>query len=690
METFNLKLCNQSIRLTNPKNLVMNQSEEHVSDENEATQLHNQNNEKLVLVSEHLLCDRMVAEKKIPSHLKANKNTASVLVKSQLGKILRPIESLGASEKVEQIIKNLFIEAVKNPDSGPCAMFSLESLKTYRLIKIKNHYTSVILNYNIRSLTERSIFSTINFTTQSLAAQDLLGKMCTSSNKKITQKYIPHLVQGIKSAKSSINKQTSLCSHGNFAHEFVLPKVTNYMMGNNHNTNQPIVDLYIPSDGAHHCNYKLIPVIQAIVNDPVEVRNLRFASFNILIKCQPETTYLQETAVMTWLEQHLEISRYIHSMFKKQTILEGSYPKELCIKANKPMKTVNGVIESYTGYLKEPQADPYIPYDMIPAPQSTEAYKTRYPTKQAQTTAPEFSSHSADLESVMRNLLSSTSPESLYSQLKEIVGKLQIPSGQDTQPVNINFTIEMSHKNDKLIKNRILLTMQKPSMNSKSAMDFPHNRDLIDYQNILEEGPYQALVPSASNLPIVVKPQMPYPYSLTSVTLSGFANNAWPFILKMPVANISIHCINNMPVKTLVKTKSKTSQLRYSMTRDEQVQFSSQHMGTHYRQAVSTLIDSRANSNHNPAPFQTAAVKDYKAPRLIHPVFGTEFETLHELEVIIPSVPRCTQDSFTSGTENSKCINIPHDLDNEYPVTPMSKSLYCLLMEQAPPGHGSD
>jgi len=333
---------------------------------------------------------------------------------------------------------------------------------------------------------------------------------------------------------------------------------------------------------------------------------------------------------MTWFEQDLEVSRFIYSMLKEQSkmelesIPEGSYLKELCLKAKtvfpmcKPMKVVLGVNKIYTGYLKELQIGSYMLNSIMSGSQSTEFYhKTEYFLKQAQTTPLEFSFHFAGLKSVVRDLLSSISPKSLHPQLKEIVEKLQISSRQDAQfevgawmrvSDDINFAVEMNHENVEHIKNKVLLAMKESGMNLKNAMDTVCGKTPVNHQNVFEDLPYQALVPSDLGLPIVVESQMTYLYSVKgfinvecnfnkpSVTLevsnkmaytfNGYAGTVCPFTQEMLVAGINIHRANNMPVKTLVEVEPKTSQLKISMTKSEQVQSSSQYVDIHHYQVT--------------------------------------------------------------------------------------------------------
>jgi len=330
---------------------------------------------------------------------------------------------------------------------------------------------------------------------------------------------------------------------------------------------------------------------------------------------------------MTWFEQDLEVSRFIYSMLREQSrielesIPEGSYLKELCLKARnvyplcKPMRVVLGVNKIYSGYLKELEIGSYMLNSIMSGSQGTEFYhKTEYFLKQAQTTPLEFSVHFAGLKTVVRDLLSSISPKSLHPQLKEVIEKLGVSSRKDAEfevgawmrlSDDINFAVEMNHENVKTIRNKVLLAIKDSGMN---LMDKICGKTPVNHQNVFEDLPYQALVPSDLGLPIVVESQMTYLYSVKgyiniecsftrpSVTMevsnkmaytyNGYAGTVCPFTQEMLVAGINIHRANNMPVKTLVEVEPKTSQLKISMTKSEQVESSSRYVDIHHYQVT--------------------------------------------------------------------------------------------------------
>jgi len=536
-------------------------------------------------------------------------------------------------------------------------MFLLECIKTEKLTETEMYLTIVTLSHYMKTPTEaliHEVFKTIKSeavvsrfwlkgsshlvfanivrnaclgSSKSYYPEDVFGKMCTSSNKKIVQEYIPHLVQELKSATTSIDKQIALWSLGQLAHESVVPIMINYMEGKTQDSTNQLrkVALYALNDVAHFYKHKLVPVFLAVATNPAESRNLRIAAITMLMKCQPDTVYMQKLAVMTWFEQDLEVSRFIYSMLKEQSMLEieshpeGSYLKELCLKAKtvfplcKPMSVVVGVNKIYSNYLQELEVGSYMLNSIMSGSDSTEFYhKTEFFLKQAQTTPIEFAFHYSGLMSLVKSVFSSVSmsSESIHPKLKEIVEKLDISSRKDADfnvgawmrlDDSINFAVELNQENIELIKSKVLSAIKNSGI---EIMNKVCGKTPINHQNVYESLPYQALVPSDLGLPIVVETQMTHLYSLqgylnvecsynkpsvtmelsykTGYTYNGFAGTICPFTQELLAAGINIHRATNMPMNTMVEFEPKTSLLKVKMSQSESVLSSNSNIDVHH------------------------------------------------------------------------------------------------------------
>merc|ERR1712131_173390 len=146
------------------------------------------------------------------------------------------------------------------------------------------------------------------------------------------------------------------------------------------------------------------------------------------------------------------------------------------------------------------------------------------------------------MKNIVQKLFTSVTKleSSLHPELKEIVDNLEIAQE------------DMSS-----LKRKVMSAIRDSGV---SVMDKVCGRHQVNHQNIFEELPYQALVPSDLGLPIVVESQMTYFYSLqgemnidcsfnkpsaqvsvtskASYTYNGYAGTVCPFTQELLVAGI--------------------------------------------------------------------------------------------------------------------------------------------------------
>merc|ERR1719167_2108228 len=190
--------------------------------------------------------------------------------------------------------------------------------------------------------------------------------MCSYNNQKITEQYIPYLVQELKNAQTTVEKEMALYAIGQVGHESVLPLLVSYLEGESQESTRQLrkVALWALSDVAQMHRQKLLPVFIAIAQNEAESRTLRIPAIAVIMKLKPETVHLQKLAVSTWFEQDLEVARFIYGTFKELVNLdarshpEGSYLKDLSKKAKvvlplaKPIPMILSVNQIYSGYLQ--------------------------------------------------------------------------------------------------------------------------------------------------------------------------------------------------------------------------------------------------------------------------------------------------------------------------------------------------
>ena len=137
-----------------------------------------------------------------------------------------------------------------------------------------------------------------------------------------------------------------------------------------------------------------------------------------------------------------------------------------------------------------------------------------------------------------------------------------------------------------------------------SALQKVCGKHSINHNNVFEELPYQALVPSDLGLPIFVESQMTYLVSLKgeanlecsitkpsaqlelskklSYTYNGYAGTVCPFTQELLAAGINIHRATNIPVTTKVEVQPQTSKLVVSMSPSSQVSSQSSSIDVHH------------------------------------------------------------------------------------------------------------
>merc|ERR1711915_67773 len=233
-------------------------------------------------------------------------------------------------------------------------------------------------------------------------------------------------------------------------------------------------------------------------------------------------------------------------------------------------------------------------------------HKTENFLKQAQSTPVELSVHMSGMKNIVQKLLTTVTKyeSSLHPQLKEIVENLEI-SLRENEKFNvgawirlsddINLAFELNQEDMSSLKRKVMSAIKESGV---SVMDKICGRHPFNYQNVFEELPYQALVPSDLGLPIVVESQMTYFYSAqgemniecsfnkpsahvsvatkASYTYNGYAGTVCPFTQELLAAGINVHRAVNIPSKVQVEVEPKNGHFRVQLSQNEQIKSDSQ------------------------------------------------------------------------------------------------------------------
>merc|ERR1719187_2541754 len=243
---------------------------------------------------------------------------------------------------------------------------------------------------------------------------------------------------------------------------------------------------------------------------------------------------VQQLAVSTWFEQDHEVARYVYSSLKSYAQLQPEdHPEESSLrqlsqqcqsvlKLAKPMSQIISVHQVHSGYLPELQIGATMVNSLIKGMSSTELYhKTEYYLKQAQTVPMEFAGHVSGLNTVYKSILKSLGKhQGINQELKKILSQLEVSPRTDSQfeagawlrlSDDINFAVEFNEGHINVMKEKVLKAIKESGF---SVMQKVCGKHSINHNNVFEELPYQALVPSDMGLPIIVESQMTYLVSL--------------------------------------------------------------------------------------------------------------------------------------------------------------------------------
>jgi len=614
--------------------------------------------EKLQQVASELVEVEHYAEKEIPNQLKELKTIVSVMNTQDIHDLFNAVNSLTVSQEIKDICRSFFFDIVRNAGSPSTVMFLKDAVEQELLTESEMYYTVVTLAHYIKLPTEElihEIFLMIKsdavqqrwwlkgsadlvfanivrnaciYTSKSYYPENVFGKMCSTSNQKITEEYIPYLVSQLKNAQYYSEKRVAIYALGQLGHESVLPLLISYLEGKVEESDYEHLRkdvIYALNDVAEHYRYQLLPVFLAIAHNPAESRVVRMAAIATIFKMKPETVHLQKLAISTWFEQDQEIVKFIYSTLKSNSNLAheshpmGSYLYKLSEKCQtvlplaKPMHSVLSTNMVYSGYLENLEIGAYMLNSMMNGQSSTEIYhKTEYFLKQVQTTPMEMSVFGAGLKPAFKKLMKYFTEESsvLHPQLKQLIEKLEITPRSETPfqagawlrlSDDINFAFQFDKEHMNLFKNKVLKAVKDSGISILSKVC---GKTPINFQNVFEELPYEALVPSDLGLPIIVESQMTYLYNIQgqlnvecsfnkpsvslevankmSYTYNGYAGTVCPFTQETLLAGINIHRATNLPIKTMVQFQPTEGQLKVSMQQNEHVTSNTQYIDVHH------------------------------------------------------------------------------------------------------------
>jgi len=606
--------------------------------------------EKLTVVANQLAELENFGKKEIPSELKTLKTVLSVLTTTELKEVYTSIMALTLPVEVKETMRSLLLDTVRQAGTSPCIIFLKEMIEAEELSDAETLLAIVGLAHNIKTPTvalidqifelikspvitkkplikahAHLVFATLirksclSLPVSEVYPEYVFGKMCSPDNVKITQVYIPHLVNELKAAHDVNAQMGAILVIGAIGHESIIPLILDHIEGKVEGCTPAVraLAIYSLADETNKYRNILLPVFASIVHNQAENRAIRIAAFSMLMKMQPDTIYLQKLAVSTWFEKDAEMQKFIYSSLKALAHLdleshpEGSHWKGLTLKAQVvlPMaKPVPGIITStFSSYISGVLSPLGVGYQMLTAMVTGSAnqhlyHRTEYFLKQVHTAPLEFAVHVGGMKSLVRDFVKTVSGDStsylenIHPEWKELIEALDVsPVEEESLDASlwarlsddVQFVYAANLKTVDLIKEHIKETLKAPGkMLEKVCRKTP-----ININKAFEYLPYQAMIPSDLGFPIVVETQATQLISLmgeidvdcttpsmalklakkAAFTYGGYVGTVSPFTNELLAAGINEHRAMNVPVKTVVEVAPKTHSLKIVMKQLDEI-----------------------------------------------------------------------------------------------------------------------
>merc|ERR550519_1294862 len=276
----------------------------------------------------------------------------------------------------------------------------------------------------------------------------------------------------------------------------------------------------------------------------------------------------------------------------------------------------------------------------------------------------EFAGHVSGLNTVYKSILKSLGKhQGINQELKKILSQLEVSPRTDSQfeagawlrlSDDINFAVEFNEGHISVMKEKVMKAIKESGF---SVMQKVCGKHSINHNNVFEELPYQALVPSDMGLPIIVESQMTYLASLKgevnlecsfsqpsaqlelskklSYTYNGYAGSFCPFTQEMLAAGINIHRQTNIPAVTKVELQPQTGKLSVSLNPTSQVSQASNIDVHHYHVKPYTAKKNLFIQDMTPMILspETKIIKSRASPKTFQANFGQAFGVDLKLKV---------------------------------------------------------
>merc|ERR1711962_152543 len=294
-------------------------------------------------------------KKQVSAHVLTLPKSLFLLDEEELKSVFEELKGLKLDEEDRETARQLFLEIALTSGSNSSIRFlkkmiesgELSSLRIGEIIATLPHY---ITTPSVEIMTD--IFEVIKspaVTRHSLLKYNanLVNKVCISSTRltrfpifvfgefcsheKLTGEYIPHLVEELKSAETTVERTSAILALGEIGHESVIPILLPYIEGKSEKSTpveQRMAIYSLSSVTTKHRN-TLYPIYSAMVFNPTEPREARIAALSEMLRMQPSMVEFQKLATSTWFVEDAEFLKFVVSTLKSLSNIEPSELPEI-------------------------------------------------------------------------------------------------------------------------------------------------------------------------------------------------------------------------------------------------------------------------------------------------------------------------------------------------------------------------
>merc|ERR1711962_1126981 len=299
-------------------------------------------------------------KKQVSAHVLTLSRSSFLLDEEEMKSLFEELKGLKLDEEDRETARQLFLEIALTSGSNSSIRFlkkmiesgGLSSLRIGEIIATLPHYiktpsveimTDIFEVIKSPAVTRHSLLKY----NANLAFANLVNKVCISSTRlvrfpifvfgefcsheKLTGEYIPHLVEELKSAETTVERTSAILALGEIGHESVIPILLPYIEGKSEKSTpveQSMAIYSLSSVTTKHRN-TLYPIYSAMVFNLTEPREARIAALSEMLRMQPSMVEFQKLATSTWFEEDAEFLKFVVSTLKSLSNIEPSELPEI-------------------------------------------------------------------------------------------------------------------------------------------------------------------------------------------------------------------------------------------------------------------------------------------------------------------------------------------------------------------------